>query len=182
MIEDDKMNSIIKYPNQMLRKTINRFNLNEINSELINVLAKLMYENNGVGISANQVGLDNRFFIYDVGDGPVCILNPYIIYRSSDMLSQDEGCLSLNGVTVSVKRPALITLKYLDIDNHEHTENFTGEKARVFQHEIDHLDGKLIIDYLSAYDKERAKKFLAKNKNNIKDNKINNKTNTAFIL
>lgn len=155
----------------MLRKTINRFNLNEINSELINVLATLMYENDGLGISANQVGLDNRFFVYDIGDGPKCILNPYIIYKSKDELGQDEGCLSLYGVTVKVSRPMLITVKYLDLDNHEYTENITGEKSRIFQHEIDHLEGKLIIDYLPPYDKEKAKRFLASHKNIQKNKK-----------
>lgn len=100
----------------------------------------------GAGLSANQIGIMKRIFIYeDTGIIEVCV-NPRIIWRSEDMEDGMEGCLSLPGVAVNVPRHLGVELEYMDMEGESHNLRVEGWMARVFQHEIDHLEGKLILD------------------------------------
>ncbi len=109
-----------------------------------------MYEEEGVGLAANQIGLDLHLFIVDVthtdeADKPFVAANAEVVESSgSDVV--EEGCLSLPGIRVDVKRPTEIVLKFQDITGQEHTRKFDGFFARAIQHEMDHLNGTLIID------------------------------------
>jgi peptide deformylase len=100
----------------------------------------------GAGLSANQIGVIRRIFVYDnEGEIEVCI-NPRIVSSSSEEIEDVEGCLSLPGVGVPVSRHISIEIEYLDLAGKEHRQEVEGWLARVFQHEIDHLNGTLILD------------------------------------
>jgi len=127
------------------------------------MLATMEHEE-GVGLAAPQVGLDLRLLVAlamkEPGDEeaePVVIVNPEVLARSRDSWVYEEGCLSIPGVRGDVTRPERITLRYHDVDGAEHTLEAEGMFARILQHEIDHLDGKLFIDYLSTADKTLIK-------------------------
>ena len=117
-----------------------------------------MRQAKGVGLAAPQVGIMERFFVLDVGDGPMVIVNPRITKRLG-MVVLEEGCLSIPEVTISVNRPEKIVVQYMDENNCMMKMACDGLLARVIQHETDHLNGKLIVDYASADEK---KKYLEK--------------------
>ena len=113
---------------------------------LIQSMVETMYEHKGVGLAAAQVGINKRIFVADVGQGAEFFINPRIIKKSgSDVM--EEGCLSIPNVSVPVKRAKKVWVKYVDAENREHERAFDNLLARVVQHELDHLDGKLIVDY-----------------------------------
>ena len=111
-----------------------------------------MREHKGVGLAAPQVGVNQQIFIADIGDGPLAFINPKLIKKSgADVI--EEGCLSIPGVTVMVRRPERIVVRYVDENNQPHEKIYEEMMARVIQHEIDHLDGKLIVDYAGIKEK-----------------------------
>lgn len=122
-------------------------------------MLETMYDAPGVGLAANQVNIAKRFIVVDAGnkkddDGesrdPMCLINPEIVARSDSLRSYEEGCLSLPDVHVDIERPDAITVRYLDREGAQQELETEGFLATVIQHEIDHLDGKLIIDFLSS--------------------------------
>ncbi len=122
---------------------------------LIEAMIETMYEYKGVGLAAPQVGVNERIFVADVGEGPMVFVNPKIVdKRGSGKL--DEGCLSIPGVNVAINRPETITVQYIDQNNKPRTMTCDELLARVVQHETDHLLGKLIVDYA---DEETMKKI-----------------------
>ena len=127
---------------------------------IIQSMIATMHQAKGVGLAAPQVGIDRRFFVLDVGEGPLAIINPRIIKRSGSE-TVEEGCLSIPDVTVMVKRPEQITLQYMDENNQMMKMTCNDLLARVIQHETDHLDGKLIVDYATDSEKEKFKDQLA---------------------
>ncbi len=123
---------------------------------LIKAMMAAMREAKGVGLAAPQVGINQRIFVADVGDGPTAFINPQILKKfGSDVL--EEGCLSIPGVTVEIKRAQEIVVRYTDEDNELVEQRIRDLLARVIQHETDHLDGKLIVDYVK--DKDAKKKL-----------------------
>ena len=105
-----------------------------------------MRKNNGIGLAAPQIGLSRRIIVAEVCDRQICIVNPQIVYVAEwDWL--EEGCLSLPGKLVNVKRRRAIEVKGMDVKGNEMSVSATGIFARVLQHEIDHLNGVLICDY-----------------------------------
>lgn len=111
-------------------------------------MIKLMYKHDGVGLSANQVGLDLKFFVYDIGEGPVTVVNPSLGgARGSNVL--EEGCLSIPGEVYEIKRAHSVLLRAKTIQGEPMVKLATGFLARVFQHEVDHLNGKLITEYVT---------------------------------
>ena len=111
-----------------------------------------MREHKGVGLAAPQVGVNQQIFIADIGDGPLAFINPKLIKKSgADVI--EEGCLSIPGVTVMVRRPERIVVRYVDENNQPHEKIYEEMMARVIQHEMDHLDGKLIVDYAGIKEK-----------------------------
>ncbi len=132
---------------------------------LIKALWVAMYENKGVGLAAPQVGISQQIFVADVGEGPVAIINPKILKKSSSSEKMEEGCLSIPDVKLNVRRAKEILVQYIDENNQRVERRFTELMARVFQHENDHLQGKLITDYATLAQKTRLRKKLSDIKN-----------------
>lgn len=118
-----------------------------------------MYADEGCGLAATQVGVDHRLIIVDVwwtndtDHQPLVMLNPELVHVSEEMHAQEEGCLSVPEQHVTVSRPARVTLKYMTLEGEHITQDIDGLFATCVQHEIDHLNGKLMIDYLSPLKK-----------------------------
>ena len=118
--------------------------------KLASDLAETMYMNDGVGLAAPQVGLSIKLVVVDLNDGSGwrAFVNPKVVDRSKENYVDVEGCLSIPGIFEEVPRPIWIVVEYLDLEGGLHTEKFEYQNARVLSHEIDHLHGKLFIDYL----------------------------------
>lgn len=131
------------------RKTANfdfrKFSKAEIR-ELVRAMRQSMQEAEGIGLSANQIGLDLKVFVAKVANKFYSIFNPEIVQLSKESIAMEEGCLSVPGVFGSVERPEKITLKGFNIKGKPIKIKAWGLLARVFQHEVDHLNGKLFID------------------------------------
>lgn len=113
--------------------------------KLIENMAKLMYKNKGLGLAAPQVGILKRVIIADVGEGLVSLVNPKILWRQGkDIMS--EGCLSIPGIDLEIKRSKEVIVEGLNREGEKLQLGAVGLLARVLQHEIDHLDGVLIVD------------------------------------
>ena len=118
-------------------------------------MLETMYDAPGVGLAAPQVGLMKRLFVMDcvkdpeADPRPLVLLNPEITWASDERRTYEEGCLSIPEQYAEVERPAEVKVRWLGLDGDTHEEHFTGLWATCAQHEIDHLDGKLFIDYLS---------------------------------
>jgi peptide deformylase len=112
----------------------------------------------GVGLAAPQLGLSQRLLVYRVGPDavPVTLVNPVREWASADEETFDEGCLSIPGVTVDVARPVHVRVRALDEDGETRVVEASGLEARVIQHEMDHLDGVLILDRTTRDERKRA--------------------------
>ena len=121
-------------------------------------MAGIMNDALGVGLAAPQLGISQRLLVYRVGpDAPVIVLaNPELEWASRDEEPSEEGCLSIPGVTVDVERPIHVRVRALDEDGEERTVEASGLEARVIQHEMDHLDGVLILERTSRDERKRA--------------------------
>jgi len=134
----------------------------EIDGSLIGLVEGMldtMYEAPGTGLAATQVGVQRRVFVYDVGDGPRVVVNPRIVGAEGEWC-YDEGCLSIPGLSWPVVRPDVVQLTGVDLDGNP-LELEAGElEGRVFQHELDHLDGILLIERLTVEQRREAKQVL----------------------
>jgi len=126
---------------------------------LFQAMLETMYANNGIGLAAPQVGINQRFFVADIGEGPLVIVNPKILKVSGQDV-MEEGCLSLPGISVDVKRARTIVVQYQDADNQTVKREFQDLLARVILHETDHLNGKLISDYANLLQRLHLRKAL----------------------
>jgi peptide deformylase len=134
--------------------------------ELVSNMAETMYESDGIGLAAIQVNVQKRIFIMDLsrGDEPrnlLVFINPEILEKSGEVIGS-EGCLSVPDIYEEVIRAETIKLKYLDIDGTEHIITCSGLMSVCAQHEIDHLDGKVFVEYLSSLKQNFIKKKLKK--------------------
>jgi peptide deformylase len=138
--------------------------------ELIENMFDTMSHASGVGLAAPQIGKDIRLFVVD---GTVLetlkdsgfrkvFINAHIVEQSGEEWAYEEGCLSIPGIRENVMRPSKLKIKYVDENFVEKTEEYDGIQARIIQHEHDHLDGKLFVDYLSPLKKQLLKGKLAK--------------------
>ena len=127
--------------------------------ELIQDMLDTMYDANGVGLAAPQVGILKRIVVIDIGEGPIVLINPEILETSGEQTG-DEGCLSVPGMAGQVTRPNYVKVKAMDEDMNEVIYEGTELLARAFCHEIDHLDGKMYTDLVegelhrTSYDEE----------------------------
>jgi peptide deformylase len=125
-----------------------------------------MYRAPGIGLAAPQVGVGLRLTIVDLMQNdksePVTLINPEVVARSEKLATREEGCLSLPGQYADVTRPAEVTVRYMDADGAERQLEAEGLLAACVQHEIDHLDGVLFIDHLSALKRNMILRRLAK--------------------
>ncbi len=123
--------------------------LENLSKELI----EFMHDSDGIGLAAPQVGLSSRLLVTDVSPlekkiGPMVFVNPVIIEKWSES-TLEEGCLSIPGAKEEITRPEEILIRFQTVKGEEKSEKFDGWMARVLQHEIDHLNGILFVDYLS---------------------------------
>jgi len=121
----------------------------------VNTMVDTMYDAAGVGLAAPQVGVQKRMFTYDVGDGPQVLINPEVAETEGEW-EYEEGCLSIPGFHFTIVRPKVVTMQGIDIDGNEIVVEGDELLGRVFLHELDHLDGVLMIDRLDADERKRA--------------------------
>ncbi len=165
---------IVTYNDPVLRQETIPVKENSVElRKLIADMFQTMYNSNGVGLAAPQIGKSIRLFVMDtdevtkdheseVDTGPMVFINPKIISRTGDKIKMEEGCLSIPEVRDEVVRPETIEVSYRDKNFEEQTEIFKGWQSRVIQHEFDHLNGVLFIDYLSAFRRRLHKSMLKK--------------------
>ena len=142
---------IVEQPDIFLREPTQeiKFPLNEENKIIIKNMISLMYQENGIVLAANQVGYNRRIFVIDTSnekDNPQVFINPVITAKNSVKIGDIEGCLSCPGKEVKVSRSMSVNLKWMCEYGEEQHKTFYHLPGRVVQHEMDHLNGKLIID------------------------------------
>ncbi len=156
---------ILHYPDKRLRTVAKPVgNVNETIKKLVDDMFKTMYAAPGIGLAATQVNVHQQVIVIDVSDEksqPLCLINPEILAEEGEE-SCDEGCLSVPDVYETVERSEKVTVKALDQNGDEYTLKADGLLAVCIQHEIDHLKGKLFVDYLSPLKFQRIKKRLLK--------------------
>jgi len=132
---------------------------------IIDDMLETMYVAPGIGLAATQVNIHQRIIVIDVSEDknePLVFINPSITVKNEELESYDEGCLSVPGFFETVKRPRGVVVKALDRNGKEFTMEPEGLLAVCIQHEIDHLEGKLFVDYLSNMKRQRIRKKLEK--------------------
>ncbi len=157
---------ILHFPDARLRNTALPVEVvDEPIRRLVDDMFETMYAAPGIGLAAIQVNVAKRIIVIDVSenhDQPLCLINPEIVDKDGEE-SCEEGCLSVPGVFETVKRAEHIRLRALDRDGKAFEIEEGGLLAVCIQHEIDHLDGKLFVDYLSSLKRQRIRKKLEKN-------------------
>lgn len=157
--------TILRYPDERLRTEAKPVaTVDDALRQVIDDMFETMYAANGVGLSASQVNVHQRFFIADCGDEksePLVFINPEIIAEEGHF-ENEEGCLSFPGVYAKVKRAAKIKVRALDRNGETFEREAEGLLCICIQHELDHLNGKLFVDYLSPLKRDRIRKKLEK--------------------
>lgn len=164
---------IVTYPDDILRqKTKSIDNIDGRLQQLIDNMALTMYDAPGLGLAAIQVGVDKQMLVYDVTPNDQSrrlhvLINPKIVSSEGLVLSENEGCLSVPDYRANVKRAARILVEGLDRDGNPQRIEADGLLAIVLQHEIDHLNGTLFIDHISALKRQmyerKIKKLMKRN-------------------
>lgn len=154
---------ILTFPDPKLRKIaapVDKFDksLNKIVSDML----ETMYEAKGIGLAATQVNIHKRIVVMDLSEEknePRIFINPeFMILDDKSLFSCEEGCLSIPGITEEITRPDQIKATWQDIEGNYFEDEPTGLLAVCFQHEIDHLEGKLLVDYMSSLKRDRIRK------------------------
>ena len=159
--------SILHYPDSRLHLKAKPVTLFDTDlKQLIANMAETMYENNGIGLAATQINVQKRLFIMDLSknDEPpqlLVFINPLISKKSGEIMGE-EGCLSVPGIYEEVIRAETIELNYQDVTGNAHTLNCRGLMAVCIQHENDHLDGKIFVEYLSGLKQNFIQKKMKK--------------------
>ncbi|MCD6272422.1 MAG: peptide deformylase [Deltaproteobacteria bacterium] len=159
---------ILTYPDKNLRRLSKPVeNIDGKIIDLIDSMANIMYTSDGVGLAAIQVGIKKKIIIYDVEQNNgsrdlQALINPKIISMEGEKLSENEGCLSLPDLRANVKRAASVFAKGLDREGNPLEIEAEGLLSVVLQHEIDHLNGVLFIDHISALKRNIYKKRVKK--------------------
>ncbi|MDN5341247.1 MAG: peptide deformylase [Oceanotoga sp.] len=130
--------------------------------ELIQDMFDEMYKSDGVGLAAPQVGISRSFFVMDDGIEKRAVINPKILNFSEEEIIYEEGCLSIPEIFAEISRPRKISVEYQNPEGKKIKEDLDEYTARIFQHEFDHLKGRLFTDKLSVVSKARIKKDLLK--------------------
>lgn len=159
---------ILEFPDPRLRTKAATVEASQVLApefqRLVDDMFETMYAAPGIGLAASQVDQHLRFMVIDVSEGkdaPMVFINPQITARDGDQVYQ-EGCLSVPGIFADVTRSNSITVRYLDRQAQEQELSTDGLLAVCIQHEMDHLDGKLFVDYLSPLKREMVRKKLSK--------------------
>ncbi len=176
---------IYTYGQPVLRKVAEPIDKDYPNlGELVKNMYETMVHAEGVGLAAPQVGLPIRLLVIDLapfkeddpdlGSFKITMINPEIVEESEEEIAMDEGCLSIPGISETVVRPEYIKIKYLDEDFNEHIDEYDGFRARVVQHEYDHLEGHLFTDRIKPLRRQLLKSKL----NNI----VKKKTDAKYKI
>ena len=128
-------------------------------ARLVEDMIETMYAAPGVGLAANQVGVQKRLFVWDIGEGPGVAINPVVDGHAGDW-TYDEGCLSVPGLFWPIARPKQVHLTAVDLNGNEFSVDADEMLARVFLHETDHLDGVLLLERLDAEQRKDARRAL----------------------
>ena len=146
---------IVLHPDARLKKkSVQVENINDALIKLAEDMMETMYDAPGIGLAAPQIGVLERLIVMDCAKkedeepDPVIMVNPLITASSEEISVYEEGCLSIPEHFAEVTRPELVQVEWIDLDGKQHSEEFGGLKSTCIQHEIDHLNGKLFIDYL----------------------------------
>ena len=148
---------ILIHPNPKLKKVCEPvLEIDDALIELSDDMLETMYHAPGIGLAAPQIGVLNRIIVMDCEKNdaanrkPIVMINPEIVYSSDEESTYEEGCLSIPEQFAEIKRPTSVQVRWLDKNGTEQEQEFQGLWSTCVQHEIDHLDGKLFIDYLGT--------------------------------
>jgi peptide deformylase len=157
---------ILEFPDPRLRtKATPVAQVTDATRRLIADMLETMYDAPGIGLAATQVNVHERLLVIDISEKrnqPLVFINPEITVLDPDLGEYDEGCLSVPGFYETVSRPSRIEITALDSNGKSFTRELDGLLAICLQHEIDHLQGKLFVDYLSPLKRQRIRKKLEK--------------------
>ena len=167
------LRKILTEPNKILRqKSIPVESVDKDMQKLMDDMLETMYAAPGIGLAAIQVGVPKRIIVLDIQQkegqkNPLFFVNPEIIEKSKNLTTYEEGCLSVPGQFAEIDRPDQCHIKYLDYDGNKKEMKTEGMLATCIQHEMDHLEGILFIDYLSKLKKTMIIKKLSKQKKEL---------------
>ena len=161
---------ILIFPDPRLRKVAKKVTkFDKSLKKLADAMLHTMYDANGIGLAATQVDRHLRLIVMDLSknkDDPRVFVNPsYKILDNHSLLEFEEGCLSIPGFNELISRPDKIDLQWQDLDGNEHNDKPQGLLTVCIQHEIDHLEGKLMVDYISSLKRDRIRKKIIKDFN-----------------
>ena len=161
---------IVMYGDAVLRKKAKNIEKGEDIKDLVNDMFETMHAAHGIGLAAPQIGKGIRLFVVDgttledepkLKDFKKTFVNPVMLSETGEPWPFEEGCLSIPNIREEVERPEKVRIKYFDENWNSFEEEFDGMKARIIQHEYDHIEGKLFIDYLTPLKKRMLKGKLA---------------------
>ena len=164
---------ILIEPDPLLRKiSVSVEKVDSKIQQIMDDMLETMYDAPGIGLAAIQIGIPKRIIVIDLAKegekkNPLFIVNPQIVFKSDNEATYEEGCLSIPGQFAKIQRPEKCTIKFLDYEGKEKEIKTEGLLATCIQHEIDHLNGILFIDYLSKLKKDMIIKKLVKHKKEI---------------
>ncbi len=148
---------IVTYPQEVLRREAEP--IEEIDQEvrdLADRMTEMMFRAEGVGLAAPQIGVGKKLIVVNLEDDFHILINPEMVERSEEEESKEEGCLSVPGPEASVSRSQKVVVRGTDLEGNEVSLTREGMAARVFQHEVDHINGKLFIDHLTEAERSLA--------------------------
>ena len=164
---------VVIEPDPILRKKSDSlYQVNNDIRKLLDDMLKTMYAAPGIGLAAVQIGILKRIIVIDISKkeekkNPIFLINPKIIFQSKETSTYEEGCLSLPGHFAEIERPAKCKIEYIDYNGKKAELEAEGLLSTCIQHEIDHLNGILFIDYLSKLKKDMIIKKLKKQKKEL---------------
>ena len=163
---------LITVPDEILRKkSQNIESVGQNEKKLVKELFDTMYHHKGIGLAAIQIGIPKKIIVLDVlqkddQKNPLCFINPVIKKISDEKAQYEEGCLSIPNTFIEIERPKTCLIEYIDIEGKKKIMECDGLLSTCIQHEINHLDGKLIIDHLSKLKRDIIIKKISKTKKN----------------
>jgi peptide deformylase len=167
--------NILRYPDPRLHKVAKPVTVfDERLKKLAQDMAETMYAAPGVGLAATQIDVHEQLIVIDTsetGDKLQVFINPEILWASEELQTYDEGCLSVPGIYDGVERPARVKVRALDLDGKPFEIDADGLLAVCIQHEMDHLKGKVFVEYLSPLKRNRIKTKLLKEERELKKDK-----------